>query len=38
MKQEKMPKLGTKNALFPYFWGRILKSYIRNWNQHTQTW
>ena len=29
MKKEKMPKFGNKNALFPYFWGSIFKSYIR---------
>ena len=23
----KMPKFGTKNALFGYFWARILKNY-----------
>ena len=30
----KIPKLGSKNALFWYFWGRILKSYSHIWNQH----
>ena len=31
-----MPKFGTKNALFGYFWARILKSYCRIWNQHPE--
>ena len=26
-KKIKLPKFGTKNALFGYFWARILKSY-----------
>ena len=30
----KMPKFGTKNALFGYFWARILKNYCHIWNQH----
>ena len=30
----KMPKFGTKNALFGYFWVRILKNYCHIWNQH----
>ena len=32
----KMPKFGTKNALFGYFWVRILKNYCHIWNQHPQ--
>ena len=31
-----MPKIGTKSALFGYFWARILKSYGHIWNQHPQ--
>ena len=30
----KIPKLGSKNALFWYFWGRTLKSYSHIWNRH----
>ena len=30
----KMPKFGTKNALFGYFWTDILKKYCHIWNQH----
>ena len=30
----KMPKFGTKSALFGYFLARILKNYCRIWNQH----
>ena len=30
----KMPKFGTKSALFGYFWARILKNYCHIWNQH----
>ena len=30
----KIPKFGTKNALFGYFWARILKNYCHIWNQH----
>ena len=30
----KIPKLGTKNSLFEYFWARILKNYYHIWNQH----
>ena len=29
----KIPKFGTKNALFWYFWTGILKKYYHNWNQ-----
>ena len=29
-----MPKFGTKNALFAYFWARILKTYCHIWNQY----
>ena len=32
--KRKMPKFGTKNALFGYFWARILKNYCHIWNQH----
>ena len=31
-----LPKLGTKNALFGFFWGRISKNYCLILNQHTQ--
>ena len=31
-----MPKIATKNALFGYFWARILKYYCHIWNQHPQ--
>ena len=31
-----MPKTGTKNALFGYFWDKIFKNYCRIWNQHLQ--
>ena len=27
-RKTKMPKFGTKNALFGYFWARILKSFV----------
>ena len=30
---EKMPKFGTKNALFGYLWARISKNYCHIWNQ-----
>ena len=33
-KKTKMSKFGTKNALFGYFWTRILKNYSHIWNQH----
>ena len=34
-KKIKMPKFGTKNAVFGYFWARILKIYYCHiWNQH----
>ena len=33
----KMPKFGTKNVLFGYFWARILKNYSHIWNQHSRT-
>ena len=29
-----MAKIGTKSALFGYFWARILKTYCHIWNQH----
>ena len=32
----KMPKFGTKSALFGYFWARILKNYCHIWDQHPQ--
>ena len=32
----KMPKFGTKTALFVYFWTRIFKNYSHFWNQHPQ--
>ena len=31
-----MPKFGSKNALFVFFSGRILKHYCHTWNQHLQ--
>ena len=31
-----MPKFGTKNALFGYFWSRILKHYCHILNQQPQ--
>ena len=34
--ETKMPKFGTKIALFGYFWARILKKYCQIWNQHSQ--
>ena len=33
----KMPKFGSKNVLFRYFWVRISKSCCYNWNQHPRT-
>ena len=30
----KRSKVGTKNALFPYFWVRIWKEHCHIWNQH----
>ena len=30
----KMPKFGTKNALFGYFYARVLENYCHIWNQH----
>ena len=35
-KKSKMPKLGTKNAWFGYFWTGIWKQYCRIWNDHPQ--
>ena len=32
----KFPKFGTKNALFGFIWGRILKNYCHISNQHPQ--
>ena len=29
-----MPKFGTKNPWFMYFWARIWKQYCHIWNQH----
>ena len=34
VKKWKYLNLGLKNALFWYFWARILKSYCHIWNQH----
>ena len=35
--ETKMPKFGTKNALFGYFWARTLKkNYCKIWHQHLQ--
>ena len=34
--ETKMSQFGTKNALFGYFWARILKNYCHIWNQHPQ--
>ena len=31
-----MPKFGTKNNLFWYFWGGIWKQFYDVWNQHPQ--
>ena len=31
-----MPEFGTKNALFEYFWARILKNFCHILNQHAQ--
>ena len=31
-----MPKFGSKNALFGYFWTRIWKHYCHIWNVHTR--
>ena len=31
-----MRKLGTKNALFGYFWAKIFKTYEHTGNQHPQ--
>ena len=33
----KISKLGTKNALFGYFWARIFKNYCHIWNQHPRS-
>ena len=30
----KIPKFGTKNVLFEYFWAMIYKNYCHTWNQH----
>ena len=30
----KMPKFGTENTLFGYFWAGILENYCHIWNQH----
>ena len=35
-KKTKMHKFGTKNPLFGYFWGRILKNYCHIWNENPQ--
>ena len=29
-----MPKVGTKNALYGYFWAIVLKNYYHIWNQY----
>ena len=29
-----MPKFGTKNAWFGYFWAGIWKQYYHIWNEH----
>ena len=34
--ETKLPKFGTKNALFRYFWDRILKNCCHILNQHPQ--
>ena len=34
MKKIKIPKFGSKNALFGYFWAKILKNCYHIWNQH----
>ena len=35
-KKTKMHKFGTKNPLFGYLWGRILKNYCHIWNENPQ--
>ena len=30
----KIPKFGTKNTLFGYFWARILENFCHIWNKH----
>ena len=32
----KIPKIGTKNALFGYFWAEIWRKYCHIWNQRRQ--
>ena len=32
----KMPKFGTKNVLFGYFWTRIFKNFCHIWVKHPQ--
>ena len=32
--ETKMPKFGTKNALFEYFWAGIRRQYCHIWNLH----
>ena len=34
VKNEKMPKFGTKNSLFRYFWARNLKNYCHIWHKY----
>ena len=33
---KKIPKFGTKNAWFGYFWARIWKQFCHIWNPHPQ--
>ena len=33
-REKKMPKFGTKGALFGYFWTRIFKNYCRIYKQY----
>ena len=34
LEKKKIPKSGTKNALFGYFWANIFKNFYHIWNQH----
>ena len=34
LEKTKMPKLGTENVWFMYFWAGIWKQYCHVWNQH----
>ena len=38
MKKQNCLNLDPKNALFWYFWARILKNYCHISNQHSQIW